>query len=208
MCNAHNEHRQTNTLTGFMISAAPFINHLLARDDRARHMLQAHAGKSVCADLQSFRIHLLITTDGYLQNAGTEQQASVTIHIQPSDLPAMLQQRERAFSYVRIDGDADLANTVSALSDTLRWDAEADLSKVFGDIAAVRMTAGAKQLWQHAGQAHQRLQENVAEYLLEEKQVLVRPAEVRQQGQQIQKTRDDTERLLKRIERLERSRSC
>ena len=68
--------------------------------------------------------------------------ASVTIRIQPSDLALIMQNRERAFSYVKIEGDAEFANAISQLSKSLRWDAEHDLEKVFGPIAAVRLVSG------------------------------------------------------------------
>ena len=57
-----------------------------------------------------------------------------------------------------------------------------------------------------AQETHQKLQENLAEYFLEENPMLVRPAEVTRFGTQMNKTRDDVERLMKRIEKMERMR--
>ena len=190
-----------------MISVAPFINHLLAREDWALQQLLPHAGKVACIDTQMLQIRLRIAVDGYLEAVAPDASADVTIRIQASDVPLILQNRERAFSYVKIEGDADLANTISRLSEHLRWDAEADLSRVIGDIPAVHLVAGSKSLIANVQQAHQRLQHNLAEYLTEEKPVLVRPQLTRQLSQQVQQTRDDVERLMKRIERLERLRS-
>jgi ubiquinone biosynthesis protein UbiJ len=47
---------------------------------------------------------------------------NVTIHVKLADLPLIAQNRERAFSYVRIEGDAEFANTISQLPQGLRWE--------------------------------------------------------------------------------------
>lgn len=108
-------------------------------------------------------------------------------------------------SYVKIEGDADFAQTISALSQDLRWDVEDDLSRVLGDIAARRVVHGGRQVAHFLGQTQQNLQENVADYFLEENPMLVRPRAVRAFADQVNKTRDDVERLMKRLERLERA---
>jgi ubiquinone biosynthesis protein UbiJ len=183
---------------------ALFVNHLLAQESWARSKLQKHAGKVACIDLQLFSLRLQISGDGLLQAAASEAAADVTIRLQAADLPLIAQNREHAFSYVKIEGDADLANSISHLSQNLRWEAEEDLSKLFGDVAAVRMVSGAKSLLDTVKQAHQNLQENLAEYFLEEQPMLVRPAAVQGFGAEVNKIRDDTERLMKRIAKLER----
>lgn len=167
--------------------------------------LQKHAGKIACIDVQLFSLRLLVSGDGLLEAADAASPASVTIKLNPADLPLIAQNRERAFSYVKVDGDADFANTISHLSQHVRWEAEEDLSKLFGDVAAVRLVTGAKSLLNSVQQSHQQLQENIAEYFLEENPMLVRPAAVKGFGSEVNKLRDDVERLMKRIEKLERS---
>lgn len=192
-----------------MISLSPtfalFVNHLLAQETWARSKLQKHSGKIACIDVQVLSLRLKISGDGLLEASSTETVADVTIRLNPADLPLIAQNRERAFAYVKVDGDADFANTISHLSQHLRWEAEDDLSKLFGDVAAVRMVSSAKSLLQTVKQAHQNIQENVAEYFLEENPMLVRPAAVAAFGVEVNKCRDDVERLMKRIEKLERS---
>lgn len=191
---------------------AHFVNHLLAQEFWAKSKLQTHAGKIVCIDLQALVLRLKVTSDGMLAEAETktdnngEGLADVTIRVKLSDLPLIVQNRERAFSYVKVEGDADFANTISHLSQNLRWEAEDDLSKLFGDVAAVRMVSVAKTLMQSAQQTHQAIQENLAEYFLEENPMLVRPSAVQAFGAEVNKCRDDVERLIKRVDKLERSR--
>ena len=189
-----------------MISIAPFINHLLAQEPWARDTLLPHAGKIACIDVQVMQLRLKVAADGLLEGAEPTATPNVTIRVKPEDLPLMAQQREKAFSFVKIEGDADFANTISDLSQNLRWEAESDLSKLFGDIVAARLVGGARYMVKAAQETHQKLQENLAEYFLEENPMLVRPAEVTRFGTQMNKTRDDVERLMKRIEKMERMR--
>jgi len=187
-----------------MISIAPFINHLLAQESWARDMLSAHAGKIACIDAQAIQLRLRAGADGLLESVAAGLPANVTIRVKLSDLPLIAQNRERAFSYVKIEGDADFANTISHLSQNLRWEAEADLSKLFGDVAAVRLVSGAKAIARTVHESSQKVQENLAEYFLEEQPMLVRPAAVTGFANEVNKMRDDVERLMKRIEKLEK----
>jgi ubiquinone biosynthesis protein UbiJ len=184
-----------------------FVNHLLAQEPWAVARLQKHAGKTACIDVELFQLRVKIGADGLLQAAQKIEETSpddVILRIKPADLPLIAQNRERAVSYVKIEGDADFANTLSQLSQDLRWEAEEDLSKLFGDVAAVRMVGTGSSIFENAKRAHQNLQENLAEYFLEENPMLVRPQAVRAFGEQVNKTRDDVERLMKRLERMEK----
>jgi ubiquinone biosynthesis protein UbiJ len=144
-----------------------------------------------------------VTADGYLEPAPAEEAARVTIRVKLSDLPLIAQNRERAFSYVQIEGDAEFANAISSLSKSLRWEAEHDLEKVIGPIAAVRTVAGARAAFEAIKTGHQKLAENVAEFLLDEKQVLVRPQTVQAWSADVTRVRDDVERASKRLAKLE-----
>jgi ubiquinone biosynthesis protein UbiJ len=188
---------------GMNASAVAALNHLLAQEAWARESLRRHAGKTACIDTGHLRLCLHVARDGMLETAADDAVPSVTIHVKLSDLPLILQNRERAFSYVRIDGDAEFANTISQLSQGLRWDAEHDLERFIGPIGATRLVGGARGAVDAAGAAGRRLAENVAEYLLEERRVLVRPNHVEGFGDEVSRLRDDVERSAKRIARLE-----
>ena len=184
-----------------------FVNHLLAQEPWAAARLQKHAGKTACIDVELFQLRVAIGVDGLLQSAEAANSSSVdqvVLRIKPADLALIAQNRERAVSYVKIEGDADFANTLSQLSQDLRWEVEEDLSKLLGDVAAVRLVTAGKNVVENAKRTHQYLQENFAEYFLEENPMLVRPQAVRAFGEQVNKTRDDVERMMKRLERLEK----
>lgn len=183
---------------------AATINHLLAQEPWARDALRPHAGKVACINASPVVLRLQATSDGYVDVAGGDTAANVTIRVKLSDLPLIAQNRDRAFSYVQLEGDADFANTISQLVKSLRWEAEHDLEKLFGPVAAVRMVEGAKSLFSAFLQGNRKLAENTAEYLLEEKPVLVRPEVTDDFGADVTRLRDDVERFAKRLANLEK----
>nr|WP_198984358.1 SCP2 sterol-binding domain-containing protein [Herbaspirillum sp. ASV7] len=187
-----------------MKPAAAVINHLLAQEPWAQKALLAHAGKVACIDTGALQLRLKVAADGYVQDVAADAPANVTIRVKLSDLPLIAANRERAVSYVKLEGDADFANAISQLSQKLRWDAEDDLSRVVGDVAATRVVAGARSLIEAARSTQRKLTENLAEYFLEEQPMLIRPRMLQDFSSDVVRLRDDLERLSKRIEKLER----
>ncbi|MFJ3059072.1 SCP2 domain-containing protein [Herbaspirillum sp. NPDC087042] len=187
-----------------MKPAAAVINHLLAQEPWAQKALLAHAGKVACIDTGALQLRLKVAADGYVQDVAADAPANVTIRVKLSDLPLIAANRERAVSYVKLEGDADFANAISQLSQKLRWDAEDDLSRVVGDVAATRVVAGARSLIDAARNTQRKLTENLAEYFLEEQPMLIRPRMLQDFSSDVVRLRDDLERLSKRIEKLER----
>jgi ubiquinone biosynthesis protein UbiJ len=193
-----------NPQSALMTPVIAAINHLLAQEAWARDALELHAGKEAVIDASSVALRVRVARDGMLEASSSEQPASVTIRVKLADLPLIAQNRERAFSYVKIEGDAEFANTISQLSKGLRWEAEHDLEPWLGPIAATRLVEGARSLFDTARATRQKLAENVAEYFLEENPLLVRPAILGEFAADVSRLRDDVERTAKRIAKLER----
>ena len=191
-----------------MAPAIAAINHLLAQEAWARDALAPHGGKVACIDASGIALRLLVTRDGMVAAspaASADAPANVTIRIKLADLPLIAQHRERAFSYVKIEGDAEFANTISQLSKGLRWEAEHDLEKLVGPIAATRLVGGARTVFDGVRAAHGKVTENLAEFFLEEQPMLVRPSTVDAFGADVNRLRDDVERTAKRLARLEQT---
>jgi len=183
--------------------AVATINHLLAQEAWARESLLRHAGKEACIDTGHLQLRLRVARDGMLEPGTAEGPANVTIRVKLSDLPLIAQNRDRAFSYVKIEGDAEFANTISSLSKGVRWDAEYDLERIVGPLGARGLVQGARGAATGVLGAGRRLAENVAEFLLEERPVLVRPTAVDEFAADVVRLRDDVERTAKRIAKLE-----
>lgn len=179
------------------------INHLLAQEAWARAKLGRHAGKIARLDGGVVVLNLQVTTDGMLQVAAEDGQPDVVIRVRLADLPLIVQDPQRASAYAKVEGDADFANAISQLSQTLKWEAAEDLSKLVGEVAANRIVSGARATMKSVQTTQQAVTENLAEYFLEENPMLVRPAQVADFGRDIVKLRDDLERLEKRIRKFE-----
>lgn len=181
------------------------INHLLAQQPWASRQLALHAGKLACIDLGAFALLLHVTGDGMVDAAPLDAGANVTIRLQLADLPLIAQNPARAFSYVKVEGDAEFANAISQLSKSLRWDAEHDLEAIVGQIAARRIVAGVKAGASAVVSSQQKLAGNLVEYLQQEQPLLVQPGSVDGFAQDVARLRDDVERAAKRIEKMERT---
>lgn len=183
---------------------AATLNHLLSRQPALRDKLAAHAGKAASIDAGAVQLRLAVAADGLLQPAA-DAAANVSIRIDPANLPQLLTNRDRAFSYVNISGDADFARTIAEVAQGLRWDAEADLAPLFGDIAAVRLAQAARGAIASAKTSGRKLIENLAEYLLEENPTLLYRRAGDDFASAVATLRDDVERLSKRIALIEKS---
>ena len=194
-----------------MIPQSPLtaaVNHLLSRQPQLSTALAAHAGKSATIDAGLQRFCWQVTADGLLQApepvSDADGTSSVTISIAPADLPLIMANPDRAVAHVHLSGDADFARAISEVATGLRWDAEADLSNIVGDIAAVRIVQVAQSLAGELKSGGRKLAENIAEYLLEENPMLLYRRAGDDFASDVAVLRDDVERLSKRIALLEK----
>ena len=180
------------------------LNHLLEAEPWARERLAAFAGSIVemrAALLPPLR--LSITPDGCLAPAGREEAVpSLVLTFGPDVLPALIRGEDHLMRAVRTEGDSRLAAEMLFLVRHLRWDAEEDLARVVGDVAAHRLTTGARDLFASQREALARTAENLADYLLEERQLLAHPASFEEHRAAVSDLSNAIERLEKRVDRL------
>ena len=180
------------------------LNHLLEAEPWARERLAGFAGAIVemrAALLPPLR--LSITPDGCLSPAGREEVApSLVLTLGADVLPALIRGEDHLARAVHTEGDSRLAAEMLFLVRHLRWDAEEDLARVLGDVAAHRFAAGARELFDSQREALARTAENLADYLLEERQLLAHPASFEEHRTAVADLGNAIERLEKRVERL------
>lgn len=178
------------------------INHLLGQAAWAREKLVPFAGHAAQIKLPPFEAAFLIGGDGFLANPAPEADLEVSIAL-PAATPLLaLQGKEAVMRAARIEGSAEFAQTLAFVIRNLRWDAEEDLSGVFGDIAAHRIVSGAREFAAWQQQAAQNFAENLAEYFTEEQPMIARQADIGEFSSDIDRLRDDVARLEKRVNRL------
>lgn len=156
-----------------MISGA--LNHLLDREEWARARLQPFAGRSMCIESMPFSFVFSIDTSGFLVPASERTKTDVLIRLPDDTLPRFLTDRERIFAAANVSGTADIAETLGFVFRYLRWDTEADLARLTGDIAARRIMRGLRSLADVHRRGVRRFAENLVEYATDERRVLIRP---------------------------------
>ena len=178
--------------------------HLLRPAPWARSRLAEHAGKQIRVELALGPLLLQIASDGYVEHGEPGTMPDLVIKLTPLAAAKWLSDREAGWRDARVDGDMELAAAVSYVVANLRWDYEEDLSRVVGDVAAHRITRGARQLSAWPAEAATSLARAVAEYLSEERHALATPLAVEEFTAEVDELRDAVERLDKRIDRLAR----
>lgn len=189
-------------------AALHFVNHLLQGETWARTRLKAFAGQHARFEMGPLALSFAVSGDGLLHPvvAGGDDAPQVTVSL-PQDAPLrFLSDRAAVFSAARISGSADFAEALGFVSRNLRWDAEADLARVVGDVPAHRLTTSGKALVNTKLEGGRRLAANLKEYLLEEQVSIAHRADVDRYCSEVDALRDDLARLEKRMAKLDPSR--
>jgi ubiquinone biosynthesis protein UbiJ len=131
--------------------ACKTVNHLLALEPSIQAYLKAHAQRTVLvrwealmfapAGEQGFEIQADCTLVPSSES-GKDLPADVTVSLQAGLLQASAAERLR---FIRIEGDALLAQDLSLIAKQLRWDAEHDLARVVGDVPAAWVSKNAQK---------------------------------------------------------------
>ena len=189
-----------------MLTRGPILglNHVLAQHAWARQRLMPHAGCMVQFQLPPLPdLSLYITEAGLVQAAAADAVPNLLINIRPAAVPLILAHHPAMLNDIEITGSPELVQVIRQLFSELEWDFEEDLSKVFGDIAAHRLARAGRELFAWQREAGLRLARNFAEYWTEEQPLIARRDDLAQFSGEVNRLRDDLERLDKRLEHLQ-----
>jgi len=181
---------------------AATFNHLLQTQPWSQERLQRHAGKTIRVNLPPLLLLLAIDDNGMISAAPHGAEPDATLGVSPLALLHVLSSRPLPQELLHTAGDAALAVDFGNAMQNLRWDAEEDLSKIFGDILGHRIAHTGAELFAVQKQAAENLIGNLTEYWTEERPLLAKPAHVASFVQETARLRDDAERLEKRVARL------
>ena len=183
-------------------TAAAADNHLLRGASWAREALSRHAGGTARFECAPFACSLTVQDAGYVAPAAPDAAVSVTIRLTPGLMLRLAANDASAWRDIEAAGDTDFAATLDHLARHLRWDAEEDLSRLFGDITAHRM-AESGRAWRRWGeQAFDNTGRAFAEYWTEERPLIAAGRDLEAFNRAVDQLRDDVARLEKRLERL------
>jgi ubiquinone biosynthesis protein UbiJ len=142
------------------------LNHLLGQAAWARRHLQAFTGRTARFVMPPWQLAFGISADGLFQNAA--DVADVTVSL-PAGAPLLLLRGvDGLMAEAHVTGNAEFATALSFVLRNLHWDAEEDLSRVFGDIAAIRLVRFGRSLTTWPRQAGDKLVENLADFMGQE----------------------------------------
>lgn len=157
------------------------LNHLLAGANWARARLVPFVGRRARFEAPPFAVSFEIAPDGLVippAVASAGEDIDVVIRL-PAQSPFLLYQGiDALMAQARVEGNAEFATELSFVFRNLRWDAEEDLSRMFGDIAAHRIVQGVSRFADWHKQAAAHLAQNLGEYLTLESPLLVRQQEL------------------------------
>jgi ubiquinone biosynthesis protein UbiJ len=181
------------------------VNHLLRGASWARDALKRHAGKTARFEIFPLAVVLTVLANGEVAAAGAGAEPAATARLGPGLLLRLAARDESAWREIDISGDAEFAAAIHHVARNLRWDVEEDLSRVFGDVAAHRMAETGRTFQRWGGEAAENTARAFAEYWTEEQPLIAGARDLEEFSRAIDRLRDDTARLEKRIEQLART---
>ncbi len=186
----------------FKALSTRFLQHLLTQNSWANALLQPYAGKAVQFDIASIKANIIILEDGGLGMAGETNIADATVCISASLLLRLIAQDEAAKVQIVISGDTHLATEFAKVLSSMRWDYEADLSKLVGDVSALKISQFGRDAATGIKRNSIQLAEMLSEYWQEEKPLIAKNRLVEKFNTEVDTLRADVARFEKRLTKL------
>ncbi len=202
--------RVTNSLpssfSSVNIAAAKVVNRVLSDYPSARERLARHPFSRIDVAVGPVTVALRIAAHGGVEPVGdgATEAAKVVFRIPVRAIPALLRKDPTAFQAVAFEGDSEFAHLLSTIARSVEWDIEEDVSRLFGggnfgDIVSHRLVGTAKSLAGWRDEAGQRFTENVAEYLVHEREAFITAEDLESFARDNETLRDDVARLEARL---------
>jgi ubiquinone biosynthesis protein UbiJ len=187
------------------------LNRNIAGSSQARALVERLAGRTleVRVTATPLRIRFAVSAGRVTVATRGEAAPDAVIEGSPLSLASLAgpepEDRVRQGS-IRISGDAETAQSFQKLFKAARPDFEEELSRLVGDAAAHHLASAGRSMFDFGRRAADTLARNLGEYLTEESRDLPAGPELSAWLEQVDRLREDTDRLEARLARLERSR--
>ena len=179
------------------------MNHVLRQQSAARERMRSHVGRQlriVVAGPLGRSVHsdARVGNDGLLAlTTGGTASAVITLAPTLDAVFGLLRSGAAGIGpHVKVEGDVMLAVAVAEVVRLLRWDYEEDLSRIVGDVAAHRISRGARAIREEAGGLRRRSLEALQQTTTSPDGVLTPRGDLADFASQI-------EQLSQRVDRLE-----
>ena len=140
-------------------------------------------------------------TAGFASNESA-RPCDAVFTLTPGVALRLLASDKNAWQEVQMSGDTELAREVLFVAQNVRWDAEEDLSRVFGDILAHRMAQAASDLKRWPLQAADSIARSAAAYWTDEQPLIATRHDVERFVREVDALRDDVARFEKRLQQM------
>jgi len=185
------------------LALAGVLNHLVAQTPGGLSGLTRHAGRKLAIDAIITRHVFLIQENGQLA-AASDTHADATIRLTPDLLTRLPFEGKAAFRSAPTEGDAELLSAFNDVFQNMTWDAEADLSKVFGPVVGFRLAEAGRSFTGWLNQATTDTAKTLTEYATHENPMLASPLDIKHFNTEVDTLRDDVARLEARLTKLEK----
>lgn len=180
------------------------LNHLLDAAAWARSRLAPFAGRRARFDIQLLAFSFEVTSEGRLSPADDSTPADVVIRLPADTAIHLLHGFDKVMAQANVEGNAEFATALSFVFRNLRWDIEEDLARLVGDIAAHRLVHSADRFSAWHRRSARNLVENLTEFLVHEKRLLVARDELLALQESIARLGADLDRVDVRLASLSR----
>jgi len=181
------------------------LNHVLRSAPLALDRLRPHAGRTVELNAGPLRLALTIQTTGEVAVALPGTARDLEVRASPFLLPRLALRDAAAFAQLEMQGDPALAADIGFLARNLTWDAEEDLARLTGDIAAHRIADAVRGLGAWGRDASWRIASGAAEYWTEEAGLIASRVKLESLARGVAELAERLERLEARVEAAARN---
>lgn len=181
------------------------LNRYLQFDPESKKNLQALAGKVIVFESYEFKIYWLFMQDKIVLTNQYDGLVDAMLSGSVFDFARLGIKQDTATVFasdIKMTGDAEVIQAFQNLFAQLNIDWEDQLSKITGDVIAYQIGRALRFLSTWAKQSSTTLQANLTEYLQEEALLLPTNIELQTFFAEIDKLRNDVERLEAKITRL------
>lgn len=197
-------------ILSFMLTTAEkALNRFLQLDPQTDSRLAPIIGRVICVQFQQvkYTVYFLIQKEGVRLLSDYTSTADVTLIGAPFDFLRLSKAASSSAalfeSDIKVTGDLDVAKQFKKIFAELDVDWEEQLSTVTGDVIAHQIGNFMRSLGRWAKKSSASLQQDITEYVQEEVRWLPLRLEIQDFFRQVDRTRDDVERLAARVQRLQ-----
>lgn len=188
------------------------LNQRILESTAAKQRLAALEGVSLAVEVTGLEIRIVVAVDGGVVFLNSARDVTTDATLRASPLELLTLARSSSLSQLKqttasLDGKLHVVELFAEMLQFAKPDWEAEAAAWIGDIAAHEVGAVSRKVFDWGHGAFRALEQNTAEYLQQEDPVLARPRAVDAFVSDVDRLRDDVDRIAHRIELLAQARA-